>query len=264
METPYEWNRRAWDDRARRRLRHTRTVFPEHLRDALRVLDPEGWLEGPVAGRRALCLGAGGGLASALFAAAGAETTVVDISGEMLRLDEEVAARHGLAVRTVRASMDNLAALPDAAFDCVLQPVSTCYVPEVGPVFREVARVLRPGGIYVSQHKQPANLQADAVWSGAGYLVREPSERDSPLPPTIECVHREADTLEYLHTLEALLGGLCRAGFAIEDLREPRHGDPAAAPGEFGHRSRYIPPYMKLKARRRADAASPRRLIMAG
>jgi len=26
METPYEWNRRAWDDRTRRRLRHTRTV----------------------------------------------------------------------------------------------------------------------------------------------------------------------------------------------------------------------------------------------
>ena len=39
-----------------------------------------------------LCLAAGGGKQSALYAAAGAEVTVVDLSPEMLALDRQVAA----------------------------------------------------------------------------------------------------------------------------------------------------------------------------
>ena len=36
----------------------------------------------------------------------------------------------------------------------------------------------------------------------------------------------------------------------IEDLAEPKHGDPVAEPGSFRHRSQYIPPYVAIKARR--------------
>ena len=70
--------------------------------------------------------------------------------------------------------------------------------------------------------------------------------------------HREAGTLEFLHRWEELLGGMCRAGFAIEDVIEPVHADEAAEIGSFGHRSRYVAPYVRIKARRRGhptDAA---------
>ena len=36
----------------------------------------------------------------------------------------------------------------------------------------EIARVLRPGGLYVGQHKQPASLQADIRAAGASPSVK--------------------------------------------------------------------------------------------
>ena len=53
-----------------------------------------------------------------------------------------------------------------------------------------------------------------------------------------------------MHRWEEIIGGLCRSGFVIEDLAEPKHGDHAAEPGTFRHRSQYIPPYVAIKARR--------------
>ena len=141
--------------------------------------------------------------------------------------------------------------LANGSFDIVLQPVSTCYVPEIEPVFREVARVLRDGGIYISQHKQPANLQAESVPTGRGYAIVEPAQRSGPLPPVLPCLHREADTLEFLHSWTDIIGGICRAGFVIEDLVEPnRDANILAAPGTFEHGCAFLPPYAKIKARR--------------
>ena len=125
-------------------------------------------------GKRVLCLAAGGGRQSALYAAAGAEVTVVDISREMLALDREVAAERGLNIRVIEASMDDLSALSADKFEIVLQPVSTCYVPDVAKVYREVARVTATGGLYISQHKQPTSLQAEVRPSGGGYHLTEP------------------------------------------------------------------------------------------
>jgi SAM-dependent methyltransferase len=177
--------------------------------------------------------------------------TVVDISPRMLELDQRAAAARGLSVRLVESSMDDLSMFSDGSFDAVVQPVSTCYVPEVWPVYREVARVTVAGGLYVSQHKQPACLQAEARPGGTGYILQEPYYRSGPLPAAPEgALHREAGTVEFLHRWQDLLGGLCRAGFVIEDLVEPRHGEVNAAPGSFPHRSAFLPPFVTIKARR--------------
>ena len=60
--------------------------------------------------------------------------------------------------------------------------------------------------------------------------------------------------MEFLHRWEQLIGLMCRSGFVIEDLVEPMHADPKAAPGEFAHRGQYIAPYVRIKARRIGDA----------
>ncbi len=250
MQDYREHNRKAWDDRVRNGQRHTRTVSLKELAHPLKAVDPEGWLEGSVQGRRVLCLAAGGGLQSALYAAAGGEVTVVDLSQAMLDLDEEVAARHRLKVTTLQASMDDLSALPRAHFDLVIQPVSTCYVPEVSRVYEEVAKVTSPGGIYISQHKQPINLQTSERPSKEGYVLKEPYLGKGPLASAPDgLMHREAGTLEYLHTWSSLIGELCRAGFVLEDLSEPLLGDSAAESGSPAHRYAFAPPYVKLKAR---------------
>jgi SAM-dependent methyltransferase len=248
-----EQNKRAWDALVAKKQCFTRPADDDEVHDPLGTVDKAGWLGGDVRGKRLLCLAAGGGSQSILYAAAGAEVTVVDISPAMLALDRTAAAERGLQVRTVEASMDDLAALADAAFDIVIHPVSTCYVPDVRPVFREVARVTVPGGLYISQHKTPQSLQAEQGPAARGYELTEPYYRTGPLPPVVGSRLREEGTLEFLHRWEELIGGICRAGFVIEDLLEPLHAKPDAARGDFAHRAAFIAPYVRVKARRRRD-----------
>jgi hypothetical protein len=104
--------------------------------------------------------------------------------------------------------------------------------------------------VYISQHKQPTSLQIAERDARDRYVLDIEYYRDGPLPPVSDTSYREAGACEYLHRWEQLVGLLCRAGFVIEDLVEPRRADPAAPPGHFGHRGRFTPPYVRLKARR--------------
>jgi hypothetical protein len=98
-------------------------------------------------------------------------------------------------------------------------------------------------------------LQAAVEPSTRGYELLEPYYRSGPLPPVAGSQHREEGTLEFLHRWEELIGGMCRAGFAIEDLVEPTHAKVDAAPGTFAHRSRYVAAYVRIKARRTGSPA---------
>ncbi|HEY6167791.1 MAG TPA: class I SAM-dependent methyltransferase [Verrucomicrobiae bacterium] len=251
MRSAHQQNRRAWDENVQRKQRHTIPATSVQYENPLAHVDPCGWLGASVVGKRLLCLAAGGGKHSTLFATAGAIVTVVDISAKQLEQDRLIARQRGLNIRIVEASMDDLSALADASFDIVVHPVSTCYVPDVRPVYREVARVTVGSGIYISQHKQPVSQQAEAVATGRGYLLHEPYYRTGPLPVVpMDALHREQGTQEFLHRLEELLGELCKAGFVIEAVMEPKHADPLAEPGTFKHRSCFVPPFIKIRARR--------------
>ncbi len=249
-------NRQAWDERAERGTLFTQPVSPAEVKEPYSVLDPDGsgsWLDGRVDGRRVLCLGAGGGRQGVLFAAAGADVTVVDISPAQLERDRSVASAYGLCLQTVQASIDDLSVFPAGAFDLVEQPVSTCYVPSLASVYAQVARVLRSRGLYISQHKTPTSLQATIRPGRSGrYELVEPYYRSGPLPSVHGTILREPETLEYLHRWEEIVGGLCRCGFVVENLVEPLHARGDADAGSVGHRARYIAPYVRVKARRTA------------
>lgn len=233
----------------------------DECRRPLEVLDGRGWLPASVAGLEVLCLAAGGGWQSILYAAAGATVTVVDLSPGMLDLDRREAERRGFRVRLVEASMDDLGELGDGAFDIVHQPVSTCYVPDLAAVYGEIARVLREGGVYISQHKQPASLQVTHRDARDRYVLGVPYYREGPLPDVPDRSYREERTAEFLHRWEELVGGLCAAGFVIEALSEPYRGDPNAPPGDFHHRGNFVPPYVRMKARRVGGASTTERAI---
>jgi hypothetical protein len=170
----------------------------------------------------------------------------------MLALDRVVAAERKLDIRAVQTSMDELSMFAAGEFDLVIHPVSTCYIADVSRTFAEIARVTRPDGLYISQHKSPTSLQAEIRPSGDGYRLAEPYYREGPLPPAQRCRVREPGTMEFLHRWEQLVGGICRAGFVIEDFVEPIHADENALVGSFGHRSQYVAPYVRIKARRRS------------
>ena len=256
-----EHNRKAWDKMVVSKRCFTKPAKDEDLHDPLGTIDAQGWLGDNIANQQVLCLAAGGGRQSAIYAAAGANVTVVDISPAMLELDRQVAQQRGFDLRVVEASMDDLSVFSNAEFDIVIQPVSTCYLPNIAPVFMEVARVLRSGGIYISQHKQPTSLQTSLQRSENGWTLDQPYYRSGPLPmlPMNQGQGsrlREEGTHEYLHRWEDILGGMCRAGFVIEDFIEPFHADSDADRSSFGDRCYFTAPYMRIKARRSGEMAS--------
>lgn len=248
-------NRRVYDRMADSGNPLCQPASEEELSRPLSIVDQAGWLGGSISGQRVLCLAAGGGRQSSLYAAAGADVTVVDLSGAMLELDRRTAAERGYSMRVLQTSMEDLSGLSDGEFDIVMHPVSTCYVPSLAPVYGEVARVTRPGGLYISQHKQPLNLQTDYQRSAGGYHIRHEYYRDTPVPPPSESSPvvnrlRENGAIEFLHRWEDLVGLMCRSGFVIEDLIEPLHAKPDAAKNSFADRATFIPPYVRIKARR--------------
>jgi SAM-dependent methyltransferase len=255
LKAPNQINREAWDERARRRLALTESAGDAEFANPWRYLDDCGWLGRNVTGKRVLCLAAGGGWHAPLFASVGANVTVVDISPEMLAQDRKIARERALSIHIVEGTMEDLSMFGDGQFEIVIQPVSTCYVRDISKVYREIARILASIGLYISQHKQPVSLQAEVKFR-QGYRIAESYYHMGPLPAAPEdTMHREPGTLEYLHRWDDLLGGLCRAGFVIEDVAEPRHGDPHARPETFRHRSWFIPPYITVKARRTSASA---------
>jgi len=254
-------NARAWD-----RLAAARTALARPAADGA-FADPRAWLgSGGPAGRswlperldglEVLCLAAGGGKHGPLYAAAGAKVTVVDLSPAMLALDREVARERRIDMEILQGSMDDLSMLMPARYDLVIHPVSTCYVPDVRRVFEEVARITKPGGCYVSQHKSPISLQASVEPGANGrYELVHPQTSGGPLPPEPPSRLRETGTQEFVHSLTALLGGICAAGFTIEDVCEPDHTLSVAAVGSFAQRADFVPPYLRILARRSAVLA---------
>ena len=256
-------NRTAWD-RLSDGSQFAHLATDQECLEPLKTLDGRGWLPTSVEGMDVLCLASGGGWQSILYATAGARVTVVDLSPGMLELDVREAARRKLNVRVINTSMDDLSMLMDESFDLVHQPVSTCYVPDLARVYGEIARVIRDHGLYISQHKQPTSAQITHRNERDQFVVGIEYYHTGPLPRTEDTSYRERGAVEYLHRWDDLIGSLCRSGFVIEDLREPRRADRHAPVEHFGYRGRFVPPYVRMKARRlpriREESTAPSKL----
>ncbi|MCC6415247.1 MAG: class I SAM-dependent methyltransferase, partial [Opitutaceae bacterium] len=163
-------NRESWDEAVRRGNPWSIPVAPEEIARARsgdwRVIltpnktVPREWF-GDLAGKAVLGLASGGGQQVPILAAAGATVTSFDNSGAQLALDRMVAEREGLAVRIVQGDMADLSAFVDASFDLIFHPVSNVFVPDVNPVWRECARVLKPGGRLLAGFMNPAHFWFD-------------------------------------------------------------------------------------------------------
>ena len=243
-------NQAAYNQLVREGSPFAKVATDQECVSPLDTLDSRGWIPRPVQGLKVLCLAAGGGWQSILYACAGADVAVLDISEEMLALDAREAERRHLTMQIVQGSMDDLSMFADGHFDIVHQPVSSCYIPDIMAMYREISRVLKVGGIYISQHKQPTSLQLTHRTHQEQYVLGIEYYHNGALPVVPDKKYREVGTSEYLHRWQDLVGGLCRAGFVLEDLVEPKRAGPDGTPGGTQHRGRFIPPYVRMKARR--------------
>lgn len=98
--------------------------------------------------RTALDVGCGGGLLSEDLARAGMTVTGVDPMAEAIEAARRHAAASGLAI-DYRVAAGEALPFGDAAFDAVLCCDVLEHVDAIAPVLKEVARVLRPGGLFL-------------------------------------------------------------------------------------------------------------------
>lgn len=226
-------------------------------------IDPEGRL-GTVAGKAVLCLACGGGQQSVAFALLGAKVTVVDLSDAQLERDRGAAAQLGLDLITLQGDMRDLSRLDAARFDIVYHAYSLGFVPDARSVFQQVARVVRPGGLYHFNCANPFFLGlSETDWNGAGYTLKHPyidgaeiqyedqqwvydrSKAAAPIPAP----------REFRHSLSGLVTSLVDHGFVIRHISDYSDftPDPNAEPGTWNHFVAIAPPWLGFWTAYRPD-----------
>ncbi len=263
MDELARYNKERWEDLAEAGVVFSRPALDLDEASARRMLDPHGLL-GSAEGKSVLCLASGGGQQSAAFGLLGADVTVFDLSETQLARDREAAAHYGLTFKTVQGDMRDLSSFGADAFDVVWHPHSIKFVPDVRGVFAEVARVLRPGGLYQLDCPNPFVAGLDERdWNGEGYPLRLPYVDGAE----VVCADTRWEVWdgegnrrmvegpkEFRHTLSTLVNGLVENGFIILGLWEDLCEDAAAPPGSWEHFKRIAPPGFALWATHRPDA----------
>ncbi len=181
---------------------------------------PSEWL-GNLSGKDILCLAGAGGMQAPLLAAAGAKVTVLDLSENMLNKDRRMAKQYDLPLRIEHGSMTDLSRFADECFDCILNPASLFYVPDVHQVFRECYRVLKHGGSLILAAPNPIAYICDYVQTEDGGYYKAVNRM-----PYRSTEHSEqGNWVEYGHTMEDYLGGQLACGLVIKGYIEQQQED---------------------------------------
>jgi SAM-dependent methyltransferase len=233
MDSVFEVNKHAWNRNVQEGNPWTLPVTHELIEAARKgeweVLltncrpVPRGWFP-DMAGLDVLCLASGGGQQGPIFAAAGANVTILDISPAQLAQDRMVAEREGLELEIVEGSMDDLVMFADKQFDLIFHPISNLYCPHVRPVWREAYRVLRPGGSLLAGFVNPVFFlfDKDLEEEGIYQLKYALPYADHTSLGEAERLRRygKDSAIEFSHTLEDQIGGQTEAGFHIVGFYE--------------------------------------------
>ena len=181
---------------------------------------PKYWF-GELKGKKLLGLAAGGGQQMPIFAALGAQCTVLDYSARQIESERMVAAREGYAIDILRADMTKPLPFGDESFDIIVHPVSNCYVEDVHSIWRECSRVLRPGGLLICGLDNGMNFILDDTET---YLANTLPFNPLQNPEQMRQLEEGGSGVQFSHTAEDQLGGQLKAGFVLTDIYEDTNG----------------------------------------
>lgn len=181
---------------------------------------PHEWF-GELKGKKVLGLASGGGQQIPIFAALGAECTVLDYSKIQCESERKIAKREGYLVNVLQYDMTKRLPFEDESFDLIFHPVSNCYVEEVKPIFKECYRILKKGGILLCGLDNGINFIFDDNENEIKYALPF-----NPLhnPKMYEESVKNDWGIQFSHTAEEQIGGQLEAGFILTNLYEDTNG----------------------------------------
>ena len=185
--------------------------------------DVERRLVGEISGRRILDLGCGQGHTAVGLALRGARVIAIDENVTQLGAARLLASQHEVTIEFHQAKPAELAFLAADHVDLAIAITSLSFVEDLNRVFRQVHRVIGPGGYFVLSVPHPAALTAD------------PDDADRT---TTAWDHKGAIGDRWIHTAESIVTSLTRANFAVDQLLERR--DDALVPATLVVRARKL------------------------
>lgn len=192
---------------------------------------PKEWFP-DLKGKKVLGLASGGGQQMPVFAALGAECTVLDYSEKQIENENYVAKREGYQINAIRADMTNPLPFENDYFDLIFHPVSNCYIEDVMHVWKECFRILKKGGRLMAGLDNGINFLFDEDEKTIKYALPFNPLKDEKLLKELE---KDYSGVQFSHTLEEQIRGQLKAGFSLIDLYEDtnssgplfEHGVPA-------------------------------------
>lgn len=231
-------NQKAWDKSVEDGICWSLICSEEEIVDAQKACPriilspsksvPPSWL-GDVKGKKILGLAAGGGQQAPILAAAGADFTTFDLSENQLKQDQIAADKFGLKLTTVQGRADDLSLFSNETFDMIINPCSNCFFPDLKPVWRECARVLKPGGRIMYCFTNPIAYLFDFAKANLGEFELKYSlpysDQTSLSDEEKTRFLREETQFEFGHSLSDQMGELLKHGFKIIDMYEDVWGE---------------------------------------
>jgi len=185
---------------------------------------------------------------------------------------ESLEGKNVLCLASGGGQQRELSFCADEEFDIVYQPYSINYIPGVDKVFDEVARVLKPGGIYDLMFHNPyvhgswkdgcweKEWRTDELWEGKGYPIWQPYKDGAPIKtvdPNWNFVNQEDKEVriespqEYRHTMSTIINGLISRGLEIISYNEEIGTAHESKPGTWEHYKSCLPPWIYMLSKKK-------------
>ena len=166
-----------------------------------------------VRGKDVLEVCCGGGQSAAYLAAQGARVTGVDFSSEQLAHARAFVRSKKVRVRFIESNVEDLSMLKASSFDIAFSAYALGFVEEIDLTFREVSRVLRPGGLFAFSWQSPIyQITAEGTLEfRRSYFDRTP----------IVFKEKSGTEVDFPRTYGDWHAALTRAGFVVSDILEP-------------------------------------------
>lgn len=175
-------------------------------------------LIGPVAGKRVLEIGCGGGQCSIAFAKQGARVTSVDVAAAQIKIARELAEQNGVSLTLIQRDMTDLSPIASESQDIVFSANAFPYVDDLLACFREARRVLKADGRFIwsvghpfTHMIDPSTMLPTRSYYDTGKVVSGLEVSDEP-GFAFAVNHRKFS--DYYNTL-------VDAGFQVEQILEP-------------------------------------------